>query len=455
MAHLNVRERRLEAKIAYVGPQQSGKATNFERLGGRRIIGDDDVLALDWAPGATTAFSEYQVTVRLVVPRGAPSSASVREALHEADGVVFVADADPAAHERNRASLAILRDVLASAAPRNLPVVVQVNKSDLPDALAADEVVRALDAGAWPHVTASAAKGQGVVETIERALATIFDALRASVDADGRITAPEVVTASTRRPEGNPLLSALRQVLRDTVGEHAAEIEARTSANLERMLRGFFERVEASVRQSAASEEDAATFQRSIVEDNARLREVVEALRVRTDDLVREQGASLAAVEAVTQSTAAALERMRAEIRSDLVGVHESRARTEREHLASSTTTLRRALEAVTAEMKVLDSRPSIASLRATLDVVVKTLEPVATAIRTIEPRLGQTESAVLWEVREGQARSTQRLEDDITVLRGETAGALEKTDMTAKETHRLLTEVVEELKKPKKGWFA
>lgn len=477
MAQLNVRERRLEATIAYVGPELAGKATNLERLGSPRSSGDD-VLARDWTPRSSPAeLGDFEVTVRLVAPRGVPSEARVRELLREADGVVFVADADPAAHDRNRASLATVREILASDPTRTLPVVVQINKADLPDALPADEVVRALDAEAWPHVSASASRGDGVVETAERSLSTVVDALRSR---GGDSAGPNAPVAPVPSRDGNPLLSALRQVLRDTVAEHVTEIEARTNANTERMLAAFFERIAGSLQQRASA--DLATFQ-AVVDENAQLRAAVGALDARIEDVHRELrdarasfaakadstagavdqlGAAFAAIEETVRTASSTVDRLREEIRDDVVRALEARARREREHFLGATTVIKRAIDAVAADVKSLDTSASLASMLTTLGgiseqtaALSKTLEPTAAAVRAIEPRVGKAETSLLREIREGLGKVAARIEDRVDVLRVETSEAIAGSGTTATETHALVSEMVEELKKKKKGWFS
>lgn len=426
MAQLNVRERRLEATIAYVGPELAGKATNLERLGSPRSSGDD-VLARDWTPSSSPSeLGDFEVTVKLVAPRGAPSEARVRELLREADGVVFVADADPAAHDRNRASLATVREILASDPTRKLPVVVQINKTDLPDALPVNEVVRALDAEAWPHVSASASRGDGVIETAERSLSTVVGALRSC---GGDAAGPSGLAAPLSSREGSPLLSALRQVLRETVAEHVAELEARTNANMERMLAAFSERIAGSIEQRASS--GRATLQ-TIVDETAQLRAAVGALN-----------------------------RLREEIRDDVVRALEARARREREHFLGATTVIKRAIDGVAADVKGLDTNASLASMMTAIGGVSeqtlalsKTLEPTAAAVRALAPKVERAEAVLLREIREGLGKTAARIEDRVDVLRVETSEAISGSGATATETHALVFEMVEELKKKKKGWF-
>lgn len=263
MAQLNVRERRVEAKIAYTGPVGAGKTTNFESLSQRRLLRDDDVIAVEWRPASTPTFRDCEVVVSLITNRSNPSEDSMRALLDEADGIVFVADANADAVERNRESMEVVRKVIGRSSKRHVPIVVQVNKTDLLTALPPREVLDAMAASSLPYVTAIAARGDGVLETAERALADVVQALRAESQ-NGHDASPQPA-----RVEGNPLLTALRQVLRETVSEHVVRIEARMISELERMFTGVEERLAAK---------DLEDRER----DAARMHEFAEALRALT-----------------------------------------------------------------------------------------------------------------------------------------------------------------------------
>ena len=247
MAYLNVRERRIEARIAYVGPDLAGKATNFDWL--RRTTRDSrigrvdssseggDLLSIVWQSPERTRFRDCDVLVRVVAYRGAASAQRFDDVLSEADGVVLVVDAHPGAQLRNRESLAALREAMQRAERSAVPTVVQVNKTDLTDALPIDEVVSAMDAGALPHVAAAAVRGDGVVDTLEAALDEVLASMqREGAASEAALAAQQVANEAQVRASGeagHPLLNALRQVLRETVREHALELEGRMVARID------------------------------------------------------------------------------------------------------------------------------------------------------------------------------------------------------------------------------
>ena len=162
------------------------------------------------------------------------------------------------------------------------------------------------------------------------------------------------------------------------------------------------------------------------------------------------------------RTASSTVDRLREEIRDDVVRALEARARREREHLLGASTVIKRAIDGVAADVKNLDTSASLASMLTALGgiseqtaALSKTLEPAAAAVRAIEPRVVKAEAALLREVREGLGKAAARIEDRVDVLRVETSEAIAGSGTTTTETHALVSEMVEELKKKKKGWFS
>lgn len=484
MAYLNVRERRLETKIAYVGPALSGRGTNFDRLGGGELGGD--VLALYWKPRETTTFRDCDVRVQLVTSRGEASEEQVIGLLRDADGVVFVADAAPDAQDRNRQSLARVREALSLQNGRDVPVVVQLNKVDLPDAVSAESVAKLLELGAWPCVNASAASGRGVLETVERALDVVLEALRKdpSDDLSGASAQTVRPVASRTLPrEGNPLLTALRQVLRETVMAEVDELERRIVERLERAA--------AQAAETRGPSEDPTPLLRQLVDDSGKIRTALEAAREQNERLEVTTSAATAALSSLVQKlgsdvssqrseltalreriagidtrTAAlspladAVERQSAQLSSvaETIGlleltIHASTTEVNRalvaasaadqERLTASTTQLRRAVDGVAHEMKASDIRPTLTAMKVVLDSTVK---PVA----AVAPRLEQLETVVQRELRDGLRAVAAK----VAAAQEDAAVSTAAAEAKSADLHALLEAVIEELKKPKKSWF-
>lgn len=287
MAYLNVRERRVETTIAYVGPIGSGKATNLEQLGHRSRVAREAVrghehgeaLVLDWTATEQEHFRDCSVSVKLVGQKG-PSPEHVRKLVREADGIVLVLGAEPAAAPENRRFAELVREAVATSEKPNLPVLVQVNKADLPDALTAEDVAKALGFD-WPHLSATAVSGEGVVATLERIVERVLVALR-DVPEEPAGVAP---STNASRTEGNPLLGALKQVLRETVRAHVAELGELFAEKLARSTASTKEQHEKSTAELAA-------LRLALVDESARtraslttVRDEMEALRQSTHEL--------------------------------------------------------------------------------------------------------------------------------------------------------------------------
>lgn len=180
MAAINVRDHRIDAKIVYYGPAQSGKTTNLinvhsrlpqDAKGPMRSIdtADERTLFFDLMPIQEIEVGGWTIRFHLYTVPGQEDYVRTRRAiLGGADGVVFVADADPAKQGENQASMDELREHLVHYGKNvaSMPVVLQVNKTDLQNARPVAEVADPLNIHAWPVVQAMAIRGIGVSETL-------------------------------------------------------------------------------------------------------------------------------------------------------------------------------------------------------------------------------------------------------------------------------------------------
>lgn len=180
MATINVAKRRIDTKIVYYGPGQSGKTTNLtnvharmpeELRGPMRSIdtAEERTLFFDFMPVEEIEVGGWTIRFHLYTVPGQKDYVRTRRAiLGGADGIVLVADASPDQAEANRESTSELHEHLAHYGrdASSLPVVLQVNKMDLPDARGADEVDSDLNTSAWPMFPAMAIRGIGVAETL-------------------------------------------------------------------------------------------------------------------------------------------------------------------------------------------------------------------------------------------------------------------------------------------------
>ncbi len=188
MPQLNLEAREITLKVVYYGPALSGKTTNLRQIHAKLAAGmrsemvtldtqDDRTLYFDFLPVEFGAEGEFKIKLKLfTVPGQVLHRSTRRVVLAGADAVVFVADSQRSASSGNAYSY---RDLEANLRANGLditqmPTVVQFNKRDLPDIKALDEVRKAWEGTGIPTIPAAAAKGEGVIETLEALLQRLF-----------------------------------------------------------------------------------------------------------------------------------------------------------------------------------------------------------------------------------------------------------------------------------------
>lgn len=194
---LNYRERVARMTIVYYGPAASGKTTNLQVLHtAAQSEHRGELVSVNSSQGRTILFdmlplrglglSGWEVKFRLLaVPGQAAFKAARHLALRGADAVVFVANS---ADDRARDNPESLRDLAEALAQHNLdlrqiPMVLQYNKQDLPEVMSPAEMDRQLNPRKVPSLPAVAFRGEGVLET----LAAIVE--RLAVDTSSRYRA--------------------------------------------------------------------------------------------------------------------------------------------------------------------------------------------------------------------------------------------------------------------------
>lgn len=180
MPLVNYTTREITCKIVYYGPGRSGKTTNLqyvhaqvpERRKGELVslaTETDRTLFFDFLPldlgtisGFTTRFQLY------TVPGQVYYNATRRLVLQGADGVVFVADSQRRQGEENLESLRNLHENLleGDVDVREVPLVFQWNKRDLPDIVEVEALEDTLNFRGNPSYEACAVTGKGVFSTL-------------------------------------------------------------------------------------------------------------------------------------------------------------------------------------------------------------------------------------------------------------------------------------------------
>ncbi len=178
---VDVGKREINCKVVFYGPALSGKTTNlkyiFEKLNpnhrGQLISVDtkgERTLFFDFLPVEIKLPGGFKVRFHLyTVPGQFFYKASRRLVLKGADGIVYVADSSASRMESN---LQILVEMLQTLKDygnplEKLPLVIQYNKRDVPDALPVAELQAKLNKWKAPHVEAVAVNGVGVFQTLD------------------------------------------------------------------------------------------------------------------------------------------------------------------------------------------------------------------------------------------------------------------------------------------------
>ncbi|HQZ17969.1 MAG TPA: GTPase domain-containing protein, partial [Vicinamibacteria bacterium] len=224
MVLFNYSTKELTAKVVYYGAGLCGKTTNLQWIHEQLPIKNkgkmlslateaDRTLFFDFLPIELGTIRGMKTRVQLyTVPGQVFYNATRRMVLKGADCVVFVADSQDAMIEANADAMKNLRENLIANEldPDNIPLVIQYNKRDLPNAAPIADLNKVLNTRGVPTVEASAKSGKGVEETLKVATQLVFKVLanKYGNDAAGRpseaIQRPASLAAKPAAPPPPP-----------------------------------------------------------------------------------------------------------------------------------------------------------------------------------------------------------------------------------------------------------
>ncbi len=205
---LNVTQREIALKVVYYGPPLSGKTTNLQALHhllnaqstGRLMTldtADDRTLFFDVLPVFFKTTSGYRIKIKLyTVPGQIMHTSTRRLVLDGADGVAFIADSQREEATANNEFWQSLKENLKlNKIDESIPIVIQFNKRDLPNARPAAEIEAVAAKGNEPVFTAVAIRGEGVIETMRGLLEAVWDHLERKhrIEATVKITKEEFI----------------------------------------------------------------------------------------------------------------------------------------------------------------------------------------------------------------------------------------------------------------------
>jgi signal recognition particle receptor subunit beta len=188
MALVNHAKREINAKIVFCGPSGAGKGTLLKSLcsklpsedrGVLRSMGvqQDRMLFFDFTHPEGGKPDLYRVRFHVYTLTGPVSHDQAwKLVLKGVDGVVFVADSDPARQPANRESFLQVRQALDSydKGLEDVASVVLCNKRDLDEAVPLEQVQQGLAIARKSLVPVVATDGEGVLDGIAEVIRTIL-----------------------------------------------------------------------------------------------------------------------------------------------------------------------------------------------------------------------------------------------------------------------------------------
>ncbi len=250
MAFLNYAKKEISAKIVYYGPGLSGKTTNLEWIY-KKVLPErrgklisletrtDRTLFFDFLPvqlgevgGFVTRFNVYTVPGQIFY------NETRKMVLKGVDGIVFVADSQKEMAHENLESLRNLEQNLKAHGRhiKDIPMVFQYNKRDLPKILSVDELNRLLNPNGLPFFEAVALRGDGVFATLTRITRMVAEKIQGLDRTTGpsvleRNLVPEVpiIPVHEKEPEVKPRVAQVsfkdRSASQTAVAQAPAEVQ--------------------------------------------------------------------------------------------------------------------------------------------------------------------------------------------------------------------------------------
>ena len=192
MSFINYNAKEIHCKIIYWGPSLGGKTTNLQWVYQESMSPDksklhelptdvERTLFFDFLPmeigeirGFRTRFHLYTVPGQVVY------EASRKLIMKGLDGVIFVADSQAERMEENLQSLNSLEKNLQQQGYdiRAIPLAIQYNKRDLPNALPLAELRSTLNRYNAPDFEGTAREGKGVFEALKTTSKAIITTLK-------------------------------------------------------------------------------------------------------------------------------------------------------------------------------------------------------------------------------------------------------------------------------------
>lgn len=191
MVLFNYSTKELTAKVVYYGPGLCGKTTNLQWVHEKLPIKNkgkmlslatetDRTLFFDFLPIEIGSIRGMKTRIQLyTVPGQVFYNATRRMVLKGADAVVFVCDSQEAMLDANLESFENMRQNLEANEidPDEIPIVLQYNKRDLPNALPIEILNERMNPHNYAYNEAIAVTGVGVEDTLKAVTKLVFKSL--------------------------------------------------------------------------------------------------------------------------------------------------------------------------------------------------------------------------------------------------------------------------------------
>ena len=302
MVSFNYAAREVTAKIVYYGPGLCGKTTNLEELHkkmnpttrGKMVslaTDTDRTLFFDLLPVDLGTIGGFRTKLQLFTVPGQTYYNNTRKlVLKGADGVVFVADSQAAQMQANIESYQNLSENLKvnGLDINTIPLVIQWNKSDLPELAPFEELEAKVNTRKVPTQKAVAFRGDGVLETFKLISREVMKELQSKVGGQGAAAAP-MKEKVVERADATPLKVQTEQHYQGSASAEQVKAEASLEAHgIEGGKRQVEELGKLAEKLRAGGDEEAATLVGELRKSVAGLIEDQRRVEFRYQTMVRQ-----------------------------------------------------------------------------------------------------------------------------------------------------------------------
>jgi mutual gliding-motility protein MglA len=192
MSFINYNAKEIHCKVVYYGPSLGGKTTNMQWIYAqtdpemkseleKSDTQTERTLFFDFLPIQMGEIQGFKTRLHLYsVPGQVVYDASRKLILKGLDGIIFVADSQKERMEENIESIKNLKINLDQQGYniQEIPLIIQYNKRDLPNASSLAELRKALNLYNAPEFEAKANQGVGVLESLKTVSKSIITVLK-------------------------------------------------------------------------------------------------------------------------------------------------------------------------------------------------------------------------------------------------------------------------------------